>query len=199
MAELDHRVKNVLARVSVSATATRKASNSVDQFARNLEGRIQSMAAAHTLLSQNGWQAVGLAALVNNQLAPYATDLNVSINGSDVMLDSAAIQAVAMVLHELVTNAVKYGALAAPGGHVAVSWERMPNGDATETLMFTWREHGGPPVPIAVQSGYGSNLIRNLIPHELGGKVDLVFEAEGVSCRIDIPLGGWPTAIAGNY
>jgi PAS domain S-box-containing protein len=188
MAELDHRVKNVLARVAVSAAATRQASNSVDQFVRSLEGRIQSMAAAHTLLSQNSWQAVGLAALVNNQLAPYATGRNVTIIGSDVMLDSAAIQAVAMVLHELVTNAVKYGALSAPGGHVFVIWQRLPNGDAAETLMFTWRERGGPSVPIVVESGYGSSLIRDLIPHELGGKVDLVFEADGVSCRIDIPL-----------
>ena len=131
---------------------------------------------------------MGLAALVNNQLAPYATGLNVTISGSEVLLDSAAIQALAMVLHELVTNAVKYGALSVPVGHVSVSWQRMPNGDATETLMFTWREHGGPSVPIVVQSGYGSSLIRNLIPHELGGKVDLVFEVDGVSCRIDIPL-----------
>lgn len=199
MAELDHRVKNVLARVAVTAASTRQASNSVDQFVRTLDGRIQSMAAAHTLLSQSGWQGVGLADLVSNQLAPYATDRNLAVSGSDVMLASPATQAVAMVLHELVTNAAKYGALSTPGGHVSVSWERMPNDDMTDSLMFTWREHGGPPVPPGLQSGYGISLIRNLVPHELGGKVDLVLESDGVSCRIEIPLEDERTAIADSH
>jgi two-component sensor histidine kinase len=145
------------------------------------------MAAAHTLLSKSGWQSVGLDALVRNQLAPYATDTNVTISGADVMLIAAEIQAVARVLHELVTNAAKYGALSIPGGHVSVRWNRRPNGDGAN-LMLVWQEQGGPPVKSEVQSSYGTNLIRNLIPHELGGKVDLVLESEGVSCQIEIPI-----------
>jgi two-component sensor histidine kinase len=89
------------------------------------------------------------------------------------------------VLHELVTNAAKHGALSIPTGQVSVSWNRKPNGDGAN-LMLVWQEHGGPAVKSEVQSSYGTNLIRNLIPHELGGKVDLVFASEGVSCRIEI-------------
>ncbi len=187
VAELDHRVKNILAQVAVVAVSTRQGSHSIDGFLRSLDGRIQSMAATHTLLSKSGWQSVGLDALVNNQLAPYATDTNIAISGTDIMLTAAETQAVAKVLHELVTNAAKHGALSIPGGHVSVNWNRKPNGDGAN-LMLVWQEHGGPPVKSEVQSSYGTNLIRNLIPHELGGKVDLVVAPEGVSCRIEIPM-----------
>src|SRR5262249_55452954 len=187
VAELDHRVKNILAQVAVVAVSTRQGSHSVDEFLRSLSGRTQSMAAAHTLLSKSGWQGVGLDALVRNQLAPYATDTNMTISGTDIMLTAAEVQAVARVIHELVTNAAKYGALSIPGGHVSVKWNRKPNGDWAN-LMLVWQEQGGPPVKSEVQSSYGTNLIRNLIPHELGGKVDLVLESEGVSCQIEIPI-----------
>jgi PAS domain S-box-containing protein len=187
VAELDHRVKNVLAQVAVVAMSTRQGSRSIDEFLRSLNGRIQSMAAAHILLSKSGWQSVGLDALVRNQLAPYATDTNVTISGTDVMLIAAEIQAVARVLHELVTNAAKHGALSIPGGHVSVRWNRKAN-EAGANLMLVWQEHGGPPVKSGIQSSYGTNLIRNLIPHELGGRVDLAFASEGVSCQIEIPI-----------
>jgi PAS domain S-box-containing protein len=187
VAELDHRVKNVLAQVAVVAMSTRQASRSIDEFLWSLNGRIQSMAAAHTLLSKSGWQSVGLDALVRNQLAPYATATNVTISGTDVMLIAAETQAMARVLHELVTNAAKYGALSIPGGHVSVSWNRGPNVDGTD-LILIWQEQGGPPVKSEVQFSYGTNLIRNLIPHELGGMVELKFASEGVSCRIEIPI-----------
>jgi PAS domain S-box-containing protein len=187
MAELDHRVKNVLARVDMVALSTRNGSSSIDEYARSLKGRIQSMAAAHALLSQKGWHDVGLEALVRNQLAPYAADANIAIHGTDVRLTAAAIQAMGMVLHELVTNAVKYGALSVPTGRVTVSWERKPNGHVTN-LVFAWREFDGPPRPVEAKSGYGTRLIRELVPHELGGTVDLEFAADGVSCRIEYPL-----------
>src|SRR5262245_13704528 len=109
MAELDHRVKNVLARVDMVALSTRNGSRSIAEYARSLKGRIQSMAAAHALLSQKGWHGVGLEALVRNQLAPYAAAGNIEIHGTDVMLTPAAVQAIGMVLHEVVTNAAKYG------------------------------------------------------------------------------------------
>jgi two-component sensor histidine kinase len=91
------------------------------------------------------------------------------------------------VLHELVTNAAKYGALSVPTGCVTVSWERKPNGHAAN-VVFAWRELGGPPVAVGAKSGYGTRLIRELVPHELGGTVDLEFATEGVSCRIEFPL-----------
>jgi two-component sensor histidine kinase len=187
VAELDHRVKNILAQVAVVAVSTRQGSHSIDGFLRSLDGRIQSMAATHTLLSKSGWQSVGLDALVRNQLAPYATDTNIAISGTDIMLTAAETQAVAKVLHELVTNAAKHGALSIPGGHVSVDWDRKPNGDGAN-LSLVWQELDGPTVKSEAQSSYGTNLIRNLIPHELGGKVDLVLAPEGVSCRIEIPM-----------
>jgi len=86
-----------------------------------------------------------------------------------------------------VTNAAKYGALSIPGGRISVRWNRRGN-EAGTNLMLVWQEHGGPPVKSEIRSSYGTNLIRNLIPHELGGMVDLVFASEGVSCRIEIPI-----------
>jgi PAS domain S-box-containing protein len=184
IAEFDHRVKNILARVAVVAMYTRQGSRSMDEFIQTLDGRIQSMATAHSLLSQSRWTGAGLADLVRHQLGPYTTEANTTVQGPNVMLTAAATQAVAMVLHELVTNAAKYGALSSPSGSVAVQWE-APDG----SLSIAWRETGGPPVaPSAPQSGYGTSLIRDLIPHELGGKVDLVMAPEGVRCTIVIPF-----------
>jgi len=187
MAELDHRVKNVLSRVDMVLTSSRNGSSSIDEFTRSVKGRIQSMAAAHSLLSQKGWHGVGLEALVRNQLAPYASDANVAIHGTDVILTPAAIQAMGMVLHELVTNAAKYGAFSVPNGSVVVSWDRKPNGH-TANLVFAWREFGGPPRAVETKSGYGTRLIRELVPYELGGMVDLEFAAAGVNYRIEFPL-----------
>ena len=187
IAELDHRVKNVLARVAVVAMYTRQGSGSMDDFIQALDGRIQSMADAHALLSQSHWQGVSLTELVRRQLAPYATDVNTAIEGPDVKLSAAATEAIAMVLQELVTNAAKYGSLSTPGGRVSVSWDRRPSGDATASLMIAWREVGGPTTAVPAKFGYGTSLIRDLVPHELGGSVDLVFAPHGVCCTIEIP------------
>jgi two-component sensor histidine kinase len=188
IAELDHRVKNVLARVAVVAMQTRQGSRSMDEFVKALDGRIQSMAAAHSLLSQSRWQGVGLNDLVRHQLAPYATDANTTISGPNIMLTAAATQAVAMVLHELATNAAKYGALSTPIGHVSVNWDRTTSGDAATSLMIVWHEMGGSPIAAPGRSGFGTSLIRNLIPHELGGTVHLDFNPDGVHCKIEFPL-----------
>jgi PAS domain S-box-containing protein len=187
IAEFDHRVKNILARVAVVAMYTRQGSRSMDEFIQTLDGRIQSMATAHSLLSQSRWNGAGLADLVRHQLAPYATEANMTVTGPDVMLTAAATQAVAMVLHELVTNAAKYGALSSPDGRISVHWAPA-DGAETATLAIAWRETGGPPITASVQSGYGTSLIRDLIPHELGGTVDLFLEPDGVRCTIVIPL-----------
>jgi PAS domain S-box-containing protein len=188
IAELDHRVKNVLARVGVVAMFTREGSSSTDEFAQALNQRIQSMADAHALLSQSRWRGVGLTDLVHRQLAPYATNENTMIGGPDITLAATATQSVAMVLHELVTNAVKYGALSTADGRVSVSWDRRWSGDAPTHVVIEWRELSGPPIMAPIQSGYGTSLIRDLIPHELGGTVDLAFASDGVCCRIEIPI-----------
>ncbi len=187
-AELDHRVKNVLSRVAVAAMYTRQGSRSMDEFVRALDGRIQSMAAAHALLSESRWHGVGLTDLVRHQLAPYATAANAAISGPDVMLTAAETQALAMVIHELVTNAAKYGALSTPSGRVSLDWDQMPDPDGAARLLLAWHETGGPPIAAPGRSSYGTSLIRDLIPHELGGKVELALAPAGVTCRIEIPL-----------
>jgi PAS domain S-box-containing protein len=184
--ELDHRVKNVLARVAVVAMHTRQSNKTMDDFVQALDGRIQSMAAAHALLSRSRWYGVGLTDLVHRQLAPYTTDANTRISGPDVILTAAETQALAMVIHELVTNAAKYGALSSPAGSVWVGWNLT--GADSSILTVTWRELGGPPVVAPVHGNYGSSLIRELIPHELDGTVHLTFPAEGACCKITIPL-----------
>ncbi len=187
IAELDHRVKNILAQVAAVGSATRQGSRSIGEFLGSLDGRMQSMAAAHTLLSKNGWHSIRLDALVRSQLAPYMSGANITIGGPDVLLASAEIQALARVLHELATNAAKHGALSIPGGRVSLKWDLKLNGAATN-LTLVWREFGGPMVAPEAQSSYGTDLIRNLIPHELGGAVDLMFAGEGVNCKIEFPL-----------
>ena len=192
IAELDHRVKNVLSRVAVAAMYSRRSSRSMEEFVRALDGRIQSMAVAHSLLSESRWHGVGLTDLVRHQVAPYATDANIAISGPDVMLSAAQTQAVAMVIHELVTNAAKYGALSSPNGTVSLDWDQLPGADGMPRLLIAWRETGGPPISAASRSGYGTSLVRDLIPHELGGKVELELAPAGASCRIEIPLGREP-------
>jgi PAS domain S-box-containing protein len=185
VSELDHRVKNTLARVASLTTQARQSSSSLDEFAKIIEGRIQAMASAHALLSQTHWSGVNLVDLVHGQIAPYSKSTRVS--GPNIVLNVAATQAVAMVLHELATNAVKYGALSTPDGQVLVNWDRVLNGNAAANVMLEWREIGGPPVAAPVQSGFGTSLIRDLIPHELGGTVDLAFRPDGVYCKIEFP------------
>jgi PAS domain S-box-containing protein len=187
IAALDHRVKNLLARVALVAKDMRQSSASFDEYIQALDRRIQSMADAHALLSQNRWDGVGLADLVRRQLAPEATDANAIISGPNVVLPAAATQTLAMVLHELVTNAARYGALSTPHGRVEVSWSLAGGADAAD-LSIDWREIGGPAVAASPVCRYGVRIIRDLIPHELGGSVDLAFDSAGVCCKIAIPL-----------
>jgi PAS domain S-box-containing protein len=188
VAELDHRVKNVLATVQAVAARTMQASGSMEQFVAALDGRIRSMGSTHELLSHRRWLGIPLAELVTRELAPYTTGSNTEIGGPDVMLSAEAAQSVAMVLHELVTNAAKYGALSTRDGGASVRWYTLLNGDADARLCIEWEEAGGPEVQPSDRSGYGMEVIRGLLPYEFDGKVDLAFTTEGVRCRFDIPL-----------
>jgi PAS domain S-box-containing protein len=187
VAELDHRVKNALATVSAVASRTQDASTSVADFAGALDGRIKSMAIAHELLSLRRWQGLPLAELVRRELAAYATSNNTEIGGPEVMLSAETGQAMAMVLHELVTNAAKYGALSTQSGRVSLRWYWRHNGNAHDRLVVEWQEMGGPDVVAPSKSGYGTTVIRELVPYELGGTVDLTLAPAGVRCRFEIP------------
>jgi PAS domain S-box-containing protein len=184
---LDHRVKNLLARVMIVAKDTRQSSGSLDEYFRGLDRRIQSMADAHALLSHNRWSGTDLAELIRRQIAPYASEANAIIGGPNVMLTATAAQALAMVLHELVTNAAIYGALSTPYGRVEVSWGRG-SGKNASSVWIAWREIGGPAVAASPHCRYGTRIIRDLVPRELAGTVDLAFASSGVCCKIEIPL-----------
>lgn len=187
IAELDHRVKNVLACVAAVAQRSRQCSRSADEFLDVLNGRINSLANTHALLSRSHWEGVALGELVRSELAPCMNGGSNLIEGPDIVLAAEATQPLAMVLHELATNATKYGALSGSCGRVSVCWERQSSCDAHERLVLEWRETGGPAIGVPGPPGYGSSVIRDLIPYELGGSVDYVLAAEGVRCRVEIP------------
>ena len=188
VAELDHRVKNVLATVQAVAAHTMDASYSPQHFVAALDGRIRSMGSTHELLSHRRWRGIPLAELVQRELAPYTTGSNTEISGPEVMLSAEAGQTMAMVFHELVTNAAKYGALSGPSGRVSIRWRLPRNGSASDRLVLTWRETGGPEVVAPSKASYGMHVVRELIPYELGGTIDYVLSPEGAQCQMDISL-----------
>ncbi len=190
VAELDHRVKNALATVSAIAAHTLDGSNSMEHFVAALDGRIRSMASSHELLSCRRWEGIPLAELLERELTPYTRGNNTEVDGPQVLLRAEAGQSMAFVLHELTTNAAKYGALSTSEGKITVRWHWPPNGGARERLIIEWQEIGGPAVAAPCKSGYGTSVIRELIPHELGGKADLTITPQGVRCRMEIP-GHW--------
>ena len=137
------------------------------------------------MLSQSNWAGVSLTEIVRREFAPYATD-NVEIGGPNVTLTAEAAQAVATVIHELTTNAAKYGAFSNGSGRVLLRWGWMRNGSHGR-LAINWRETGGPPILTTNRASYGTSIIRELIPFELGGTVDLTLACDGVHCRLEIP------------
>jgi PAS domain S-box-containing protein len=187
LAELDHRVKNALATVSAVISHTRQGSISVADFAEVLDGRIRSMATTHELLSSCGWHGVSLTELVQRELAPYAMRNNTEIVGPELTLSAQASQVVSTVLHELATNAAKHGALSVNDGRVSVRWHSALNGSAGGRIDIEWQETGGPAVQAPDTCGFGLEVIRDLIPYELKGRVDLTFSADGLCCRLEIP------------
>jgi two-component sensor histidine kinase len=187
IAELDHRVKNALATVSAVASRTLEESSSMADFVTALDGRIRSMAMTHGLLSSSRWQGVSLSKLVQGELAPYASSNNTEINGPDVILRPEAGQTIAMVLHELATNAAKYGALSVKDGRVSIWWDQRLNGNLGADLVLEWQETGGPPVVDPGKSSYGTSTIRDLVPYELDGTADLKLTGDGVRCTLSIP------------
>ena len=146
------------------------------------------MGSTHELLSHRRWRGIPLAELVQRELAPYTRGSNTEISGPEVMLSAEAGQTMAMVFHELVTNAAKYGALSGPSGRVSIRWRLPRNGSASDRLVLTWRETGGPEVVAPSKASYGMHVVRELIPYELGGTIDYVLSPEGAQCQMDISL-----------
>jgi len=182
MAELDHRVRNTLAAVQSMARHTLGEGEQVEAFL----GRLAAFAQAHTLLAQGGWQGAGLRPLVGAALEAY--DGRVHLDGPEVLLQPRATQALGMVLHELATNAAKYGAWSVPEGRVAVRW-RVRASDPRR-LLLEWTEDRGPVVKPPCRRGFGTRLVEWSLAHELDGNAELEFRPEGLRCVIELPLTG---------
>lgn len=187
MAELDHRVKNILANVMAIASLSSKHATSVPAFVRALQGRIQSMSTAHDLLRRNNWEGADFHKLARETLRPFQNnDGNIRVGGSPVRLKPKAAQSVALVLHELATNATKHGALSVPQGTVDLICERTTAGGG-DRLRLVWREKGGPRVEEPRKEGFGLTALR-AAAHEADAEVEILFSPDGLSYSLEGPL-----------
>jgi PAS domain S-box-containing protein len=179
--EVDHRAKNALALAQSIVRLTR--GDSVKTYVQSVEGRINALARVHTVLSLSSWQGAEIRKLIDEELAPYSTGDQISLRGSEVQLQPATAQTVALVLHELVTNSAKYGALSTLSGRLSVSWE-----DQAGLLKIIWAETGGPPVEKPVSRGFGTRSVIASIESQLGGQAEFDWRPEGLICRLSLPL-----------
>ncbi|MBV9993651.1 MAG: PAS domain-containing protein [Caulobacteraceae bacterium] len=175
VAELDHRVKNVLASVQSLAAQSARKTTSVDVFLKTFAGRLEAMAAAHTLLTATRWRGAEIRNVAAAELGGLAPG-QARWSGPDLLLSPRATNALTLALHELATNAVKYGALSTDTGRVEVSWRSLSDGG----FELTWIERGGPPVSPPARRGFGSTLLERVTGRELGGKVSIEFRPDGV-------------------
>jgi two-component sensor histidine kinase len=188
LAELDHRVKNMLATVVALAERSGEGAVGIDDYRQRFVSRIRAVARTHEGMARSNWHVMNVADVVTMTVAPFAggTPRHLLASGDAATLAAYKVAPVTMVLHELATNATKYGAWSNPEGRVAVTWEHSAAGDA---LCFTWQESGGPQVTAKPSRGYGLSLIEGLVGYELGGRAELDFAATGLVCRFHIPLG----------
>lgn len=182
--ELNHRVKNTLANVLSIIALTRRRARDLDEFAQGIEGRIRALSATHDLLTQSEWGTTPIAAVVDAELAPYRGSGDIlSVEGPPVNLAPNDALSLGLTIHELATNAAKYGALGANGGRVSISWTLED-----DAVRIVWQESGGPPVPATRKRGFGTDLIEKIVAHELNRPVELDFAPEGVRCVITVPV-----------
>lgn len=195
VAELNHRVKNTLSIVQSLAHQTFREDSDL-AARRAFEGRLSALATAHNLLTRERWEATDLEAVVRETLAAQIKLDHVTVNGPLVRLEPATAVSIAMALHELTTNAIKYGSLSAPGGQISVVWTI----DSSEPprLAIEWRETGGPTVLPPATRGFGSRMIERALATELNGKAVLHFHPDGLSCKIDAPVPRTPPAAVGS-
>jgi two-component sensor histidine kinase/CheY-like chemotaxis protein len=189
VAELDHRVKNVLAAVQSLAAQSARRTTSLDAFLKTFAGRLEAMASAHTLLTATRWRGADIGNIAAAELGGLAPG-QARWSGPEVLLNPRATNALTLALHELATNAVKFGALSADAGRVEVSWVRCPEGG----FELTWTERGGPSVSPPERRGFGATLLERVTGRELGGQARLEFRPGGVRATITADA----TALAGG-
>jgi two-component sensor histidine kinase len=184
--ELNHRVKNTLANVLSLIALTKRRATGLDEFVEGLQGRIRALSATHDLLTNSEWGPTALRDVVLAEVAPYTRgdDAAVTLSGPDVDLAPNDALSLGLALHELATNASKYGALSVSTGRVEVSWAMVGEG----VVQVHWQESDGPPVPALRSRGFGTDLIEKIVAHELGHGVQLDFAVSGVKCTLMVPV-----------
>jgi PAS domain S-box-containing protein len=181
--ETEHRAKNILA--TVQALVSRSHSPTVVGLKQAIQGRIQALAKLHTLFGESHWTGAELSNIATQELAPYRGDagLRVRIDGPKFLLPLDKAQAIGMILHELATNAAKYGSLSVPMGRVELAWRRE-----AERLIVHWTENGGPPVEAPTHQGFGTTVLDRMVREQLDGELGLVWRTEGLECRIALTV-----------
>lgn len=184
--ELNHRVKNTLANVLSIVSLTRRRAQSLDEFAEGLDNRIRALSATHDLLTQSEWGTTPIGSVVMVELAPYTNENEheVIIEGPPVELAPNDALSLGLAIHELATNAAKYGALSTEGGKVSVTWSMVND----KLARLEWVESGGPPVFAPDKRGFGTDLIEKIVAHELRHPVELEFHPAGVRCILMAPV-----------
>ncbi|MXQ11159.1 sensor histidine kinase [Microvirga makkahensis] len=188
--ELNHRVKNTLATVQSIAAMTRRAAEQGDEGAWDaFLGRVQGLAKTHDLLTDTQWQGAMLEDVLKNELEPYqdAMRQRIRLRGPKINLQPSAVLALGLAIHELATNATKYGSLTAPEGRVSVLWAVTSSLNAP-MLILEWVESGGPPVQQPKRQGFGTRLIQRGLAQQLGGEIKLDFQPEGIRCVVTFPI-----------
>lgn len=187
--ELNHRVKNTLSTVQLLARQTIRKSGLPVEVQDDFEGRLIALSRAHDHLTRGRWTPVDLRTIIENAVAPYC-DLNpetLRIRGEQIEVGAQASLTLAMIFHELATNAAKYGALSSADGRLAVSWS-VAEDEAEPNLVINWEETGGPPVREPVQPGFGSRLLEHGIARQFRGSARLDYDPSGLRCTMQFPL-----------
>ena len=186
-AELNHRLKNTLAIVQSIANQTARFTPDPKLFEEAFSSRLLAMSRVHDILTKSAWRGAEMRELAESTLSPHrdGNASSVELDGGAISLSSNAAVAISLALNELATNAVKYGALSQPSGQVSLIW-KVEGGNAG-SLAIEWTERGGPPVKNPTRQGFGTKLI-DLMARQLGGKVSLAYDVEGLVCRIEIPV-----------
>ncbi len=178
--EVDHRAKNALAVAQALVGLTK--GKTVNDFAEAIRGRIAALARAHSLLSQSQWRGAPLEQLIRDEMAPYAKEPQLTIDGPAITCTASAVQSLSLLFHELATNAVKYGALGRETGHVTVRWELDP-----DALRVHWKESGGPKVARPRREGFGTKLLRQVTGRQLDAQLAFDWNPEGLGVEIKLP------------
>ena len=185
MEELHHRIKNLLGTVMAIASQSLRNADSVEHGREAIEHRLRALGRVQDLLLKVNWESASLSSIVQTAVEPFDKGSRFSIKIPDIEVSPSAVLPLAMILNELCTNAVKYGALSNASGYVEIS---AVVHSANERFVIKWAEIGGPPVQIPARQSFGTLLIEQDFVGELGGETHLSFEPSGVVCKLDIPL-----------